>query len=183
MNPLETYLTELREIHDSGAATKETSGYPALAKLLEAVGLSLKPKVRCIIQLKNSGAGLPDGGLFTPDQLKHHDEQAPLFGLSPARGVLEVKSTSDELADIVPTGQIKEYLSHYGQILLTNYRDFVLLKHTPGNSPRQLESFRLADNEAAFWAAAAHPRKAADTLGERLHRIPQARPPPCRPAQ
>lgn len=34
MNPLETYLTELREIHDSGAATKETSGYPALAKLL-----------------------------------------------------------------------------------------------------------------------------------------------------
>jgi hypothetical protein len=55
MNPLETYLTELREIHDSGAATKETSGYPALAKLLDTVGHSLKPKVRCLIQLKNSG--------------------------------------------------------------------------------------------------------------------------------
>src|ERR1035438_674772 len=120
MNPLETYLTELREIHDSGAATKETSGYPALAKLLDTVGHSLKPKVRCLIQLKNSGAGLPDGGLFTPDQLKHHDEQAPLFGLAPARGVLEVKSTSDELADIIPTDQIKEYLSLYGQLLLTN---------------------------------------------------------------
>ena len=70
MNPLETYLTELREIHDSGAATGETSGYPALANLLNAIGHSLKPKVRCIIQLKNSGVGLPDGGLFTPDQLK-----------------------------------------------------------------------------------------------------------------
>ena len=168
MNPLETYLTELREIHDSGAATKETSGYPALAKLLDTVGHSLKPKVRCIIQLKNSGAGLPDGGLFTPDQLKHHDEQAPLFGLAPARGVLEVKPASSELADIIPAGQIKEYLSLYGQLLLTNYRDFVLLKHTPGNSPRQLESFRLADNEAAFWSAAAHPRKTADILGERF---------------
>ena len=83
MNPLETYLTELREIHDSGAATKETSGYPALANLLDAVGHSLKPKVRCLIQLKNSGAGLPDGGLFTPDQLKNTDEQAPLLGLIP----------------------------------------------------------------------------------------------------
>ena len=168
MNPLETYLTELREIHDSGAATKETSGYPALAKLLDTVGHSLKPKVRCLIQLKNSGAGLPDGGLFTPDQLKHHDEQAPLFGLAPARGVLEVKSTSDELADIIPTDQIKEYLSLYGQLLLTNYRDFVLLKRAPGNSPQHLESFRLADSEAAFWSAAAHPRRTADTLGERF---------------
>ncbi len=168
MNPLETYLTELREIHDSGAATKETSGYPALAKLLDTVGHSLKPKVRCLIQLKNSGAGLPDGGLFTPDQLKHHDEQEPLFGLAPSRGVLEVKSTSDELADIIPTGQIKEYLSLYGQLLLTNYRDFVLLKHAPGNPPRQLEAFRLGESEAAFWSAAAHPRKTADTLGERF---------------
>ena len=130
MNPLETYLTELREIHDSGAATKETSGYPALANLLDTVGHTLKPRVRCLIQLKNSGAGLPDGGLFTPDQLKHHDEQAPLFGLAPARGVFEVKSTSDELADIIPTDQIGEYLSLYGQLLLTNYRDFVLLKRS-----------------------------------------------------
>jgi len=168
MNPLETYLTELREIHDSGAATKETSGYPALAKLLDTIGHSLKPRVRCIIQLKNSGAGLPDGGLFTPDQLKHHDEQAPLFGLAPARGVLEIKSTREELTDVIPTDQIKQYLSLYGQLLLTNYRDFVLLKHVPGNSPRQLESFRLADSEAAFRSAAAHPRKTADTLGERF---------------
>jgi hypothetical protein len=77
VNPLETYLTELREIRDSGAATKETSGYGTLAKLLEAVGHTLKPKVHCLIQLKNSGAGLPDGGLFTPDQLKNADEAPP----------------------------------------------------------------------------------------------------------
>jgi hypothetical protein len=40
MNPLETYLIELREIHDSGAATRETSGYPVPAKLLESFHLA-----------------------------------------------------------------------------------------------------------------------------------------------
>jgi hypothetical protein len=168
VNPLETYLTELREIRDSGAATKETSGYGALAKLLDAVGHTLKPKVHCLIQLKNSGAGLPDGGLFTPDQLKNADEEAPLRGLNPARGVIEVKAASEELADIAPTEQVKEYLAHYGQVLLTNYRDFLLLKRGPGGAMQQLEAFRLADSEAAFWAAAAHPRKTADALGERF---------------
>jgi hypothetical protein len=168
MNPLETYLTELREIHDSGAATGETSGYPALANLLNSIGHSLKPKVRCIIQLKNSGVGLPDGGLFTLDQLKHSDEQAPLFGLAPARGVIEVKAAPEELSAIVPSEQVREYLSGYGQVLLTNYRDFLLLKRGPGSAPQALESFRLAESVAAFWAAAAHPRKTADTLGERF---------------
>jgi hypothetical protein len=36
MNPLGTYPIELCEIHESGAATTETPGYPALAKLLES---------------------------------------------------------------------------------------------------------------------------------------------------
>src|ERR1019366_3075171 len=161
-------LTELRETRDSAAAPRETSGYGTLAKLLEAVGHSLKPKVHCIIQLKNSGAGLPDGGLFTPDQLKNADEEAPLRGLNPARGVIEVKAASEELANIAPTEQVKEYLAHYGQVLLTNYRDFLLLKRGPGGAMQPLESFRLADSEAAFWTAAAHPRKTADALGERF---------------
>ena len=38
MNPLESYLTELREIHDSGAATKETSGYPSASLLRTGSG-------------------------------------------------------------------------------------------------------------------------------------------------
>ena len=164
VNPLETYLTELRETRDSSAATKETSGYGTLAKPLDAVGHSLKPKVQCPIQLQNSGAGLPDGGLFTPNQLKNADEDAPLRGLNPARGVIEVKAASEELADIAPTPQVKEYLAHYGQVLLTNYRDFLLLKRGPGGVMQPLESFRLADSEAAFWAAAAYPREAADAL-------------------
>ena len=67
-NPVESYLEELAAVRASGAATKETSGYTPLANLLNAIGQTLKPKVRCIIQLANSGAGLPDGGFFTPDR-------------------------------------------------------------------------------------------------------------------
>jgi hypothetical protein len=167
MNPLETYLAEMREIRGSGAATKETSGYGVLANLLNTVGHSLKPKVCCFIQLKNSGAGMPDGGLFTPDQLKNADEEAPLLDQQPSRGVIEVKGTTDELADIARTAQVRGYLDHYGQVLLTNYRDFLLLKRGPGNTMEPLESFRLADSEAAFWSAAAQPRKTAEVLGER----------------
>src|SRR5208283_633991 len=66
-DPLEDYLRELRDIRRSGSAVPETSYYPALAALLDAVGATLKPKVRCIVN-PSHGAGIPDVGLFTPDQ-------------------------------------------------------------------------------------------------------------------
>ena len=109
MHPLETYLEELRAIRSSGAVVKETSGYGALANLLNAIGHTLKPKVRCFIHVKNSGAGLPDGGLFTPDQLKNTDDEAPLMGIPlPSRGVIEVKATSAEVDDVADTLQVRE---------------------------------------------------------------------------
>lgn len=48
----------------------ETSFYPALERLLTAIGKTLSPKVRCVINLANRGAGLPDGGLFSADQFR-----------------------------------------------------------------------------------------------------------------
>ena len=45
MHPLETYLQELRDIRSSGAATDETSFYPALANLFNQIGKDLKPGV------------------------------------------------------------------------------------------------------------------------------------------
>jgi hypothetical protein len=165
MHPLETYLAEIATLR---GATKETSGYPALANLLNAVGHTLKPKVRCIIHPRNSGAGIPDGGLFTPDQLKNRNEEESFIDQKPARGVIEVKSTRDEIADLAESKQVKEYLAHYGLILLTNYRSFLLLKRGDNGKPVQLESFQLAPDEKSFWIVAAQPRKAATELGERL---------------
>lgn len=63
---LEEYLTELNQIRATGAAVEETSYYPALANLFNAVGRTLKPKVRCNLHPRNQGAGMPDGGLWRP---------------------------------------------------------------------------------------------------------------------
>jgi hypothetical protein len=169
MHPLETYLEELRAIRSSGAVVRETSGYGALANLLNAIGHTLKPKVRCFINVKNSGAGLPDGGLFTPDQLKNTDEEAPLLGIPlPSRGVIEVKATNTEVDDVADTLQVCEYVRHYGLVLVTNYRSFLLLRRGDNGKPFRLESFQLAPDEKAFWPVAAQPRKAATELGERF---------------
>lgn len=62
---LETFLNAVRGIRSTSGGTKETSFYTALNNLLDGAGHTLKPKVRCVMQLKNLGAGNPDGGLFT----------------------------------------------------------------------------------------------------------------------
>jgi hypothetical protein len=168
MSPLETYLGELHALRASGAGVKETSGYVALANLLDGVGHTLKPKVKCLLQLKNSGAGIPDGGLFTPEQLKHPDAEAPLLGQKPSRGVIEVKAVDADLDVIAAGKQVMDYLKHYGRVLLTNYREFRLLERALDGGLRPLETFRLAESETAFWGAAAHPRQSAAVLGERF---------------
>jgi hypothetical protein len=168
VHPLETYLEELAALRASGVATKETSGYPELANLLNAVGHTLKPRVRCFIHPKNSGAGIPDGGLFTPDQLKGVPEDSIFDAAPPSRGAIEVKPVKDDLDTLANSQQAKDYVAHYGLVLLTNYRAFLLLKRGGNGAPVRLEAFALADTETAFWAVAAHPRKTATELGERF---------------
>jgi hypothetical protein len=165
VDPLEIYLRDLAVQRASGAALPETSGYPALANLLNALGHALKPKVTALIQIANSGAGIPDGGFFTPDQLRRTPEDAPLRGQKPSRGVLEVKPVGDDLGAIARTRQVREYGNHYGQVLLTNYRGFVLLTRNAAGELVEGESFCFGVNESEFWQLAAHPRAAAEKFG------------------
>ena len=166
MNPLETYLTSLRDIRSSGGAVNETSYYGALETLFNEVGESLKPKVRCIPQLKNRGAGSPDIGFYTEDQYKKKPGQKPLEGQSPARGVVEVKPTSEDAWVTADGEQVSRYWTKYRQVLVTNYRDFVFVGQDPSGKPVKLETYRLADSEDAFWNAASHPKKTSDRHGE-----------------
>jgi hypothetical protein len=156
MSPLETYLREMAEIR--GPGVPETSFYPPFRNLLNAVGDTLKPKVRCIINLKNKGAGIPDGGLFTADLLKKNANIAPLEGLPPDRGAIEVKPVNDDAWLVADSGHV----------LVTNYRDFVMVGRDSRGKPVILETYRLADNAAAFWSSAATPRKTADLHSERF---------------
>ena len=47
---LETYLAEVHAIHASGTGVKETSYYPPLTNLFNAVGRTLKPRVHGILR-------------------------------------------------------------------------------------------------------------------------------------
>jgi len=167
-DPVEVYLSDLRDIRSSGAAVPETSYYPALANLLNAIGKTLKPKVRCIINPQNRGAGIPDGGLFTPDQFQKASAQEPPPGQLPSRGVIEVKSTAEDAWVTADGKQVSKYWGKYRQVLVTNYRDFVFVGQDPEGQPAKLETYRLAAGESQFWQAAAHPQKMAHDHGERL---------------
>jgi hypothetical protein len=61
---LADYLNEIARIRGTGAGIREISYYGALAGALNAVGQTLKPRVFCIQNLRNTGAGFPDLGLF-----------------------------------------------------------------------------------------------------------------------
>lgn len=159
MHPLETYLTSIYEIKSSGAGVDETSYYGALEAFFNEVGKSLKPNVRCILQLKNRGAGSPDGGLFTDDQYKKKPGQIPIEGQIPSRGAVEVKPTSDDAWVTADGEQVTRYWGKYRQVLVTNLRDFVFVGQDPSGKPVKLGGYRLADSEEKFWHAAAHAKK------------------------
>ena len=67
ISALEKYLADCGIAHATRAAKPETAYYPVLQRLLESAGGGLKPRVHCVRGLKNQRAGMPDGGLFTPD--------------------------------------------------------------------------------------------------------------------
>jgi hypothetical protein len=172
-NLIERYLTDLGEIRGTRANVAETSFYPALERLLSDIGKTLSPKVRCVINLANRGAGLPDGGLFSADQFrrKTRDEDAkenPFLVQNPSRGVIEAKPPSEDVRRVSETEQVERYWKRYGMVLVTNFRAFALIGQGATGKPCVLESFALAESESEFWRLTAHPRLAATEHGERM---------------
>jgi hypothetical protein len=172
-NPIERYLTDMGEIKQSGASVAETSFYPALERLLTDIGKNLSPKVRCIINLANRGAGLPDGGLFSADQFRRKTSDAeadknPFLIQNPSRGVIEAKPPAQDVRQVAGTEQVERYWKRYGMVLVTNFRAFAIVGRGPEGNPCELESFVLAESENEFWQLTVHPRLAAAEHGERM---------------
>ena len=166
MNPVETYIRALLNVQQTGEASKEISYYSALANLLNEAGKTLKPGVHCVINPRNRGAGIPDGGLYTVEQKITEDETATTR--IPTRGAIEIKSTAETVERIAASEQVRRYLKRYGQVLVTNYRDFILVGQDTSGRPVHLESYALAESENALWKAAAHPHVMEEVHGERL---------------
>ncbi len=158
------YFTELRRIQASGGATGERSAYGALTDLLNAVGDTLRPKVFCVPELADQGAGHPDFGLYTTRQTQRGG-QRQRRGQLPERGVVEVKSAADDAWLTADGEQVSRYWQRYRQVLVTNTRDFVMVGEDANGQPVRLETFRLADSAADFNARLEHPRAFANEVG------------------
>ncbi len=144
MNSLTRYLSDVRKIRSLGSVP-ETSYYPPLSELLNTIGMGLSPKVRCIVHPKSQGAGIPDLALFSTDQIPSSGE--PMPGVIPSRGVIEAKGAGESVDKIATSKQVAKYLERYGQVLVTNLREFLLVT-TDGTKER----FTLAATEPAFWS-------------------------------
>ncbi|BAI75011.1 adenine specific DNA methyltransferase (plasmid) [Azospirillum sp. B510] len=154
---VETYLRRMAEIRGTGAAAGETSYYGALETLLNEIGRTLKPRVMCNGQIRNQGAGHPDFGLYTQDQCAKGEPKKGQ-GETPERGVIEVKAASDDSWQTADGDQVSKYWKRYGLVLVTNYRQFIILGTGDRGQPAKLESFSLFDTEVAFWEATRKPR-------------------------
>ena len=170
---VETYLEDLRRIRASGGATAETSSYTPLEMLLDAVGAELTPKVFCVGQLRDQGAGHPDFGLYAAPQVQRGGQ--PKDDQLPEHGVVEVKSAEDDAWLTAESAQVSRYWGRYRLVLVTNYRDFLLVGEDANGNPARLEHFRLAVTAKDFDRQLERPRTFAQRvgvgLGEYLRRV------------
>ena len=162
---VETYFADLQRVRASGGATGERSSYGPLANLLNAIGATLKPKVFCVGELADQGAGHPDFGLYSAKQVQ---KGQPKQGQVPEGGVVEVKAADDDAWLTAAGDQVSRYWERYRLVLVTNTRDFVLVGEDAAGRPAKLETFRLAASAAEFAQRLESPRAFAGEVGAGL---------------
>ena len=82
--------------------------------------------------------------------------------------MVEVKPAGDDAWLTADSEQVSTYWNTYRLVLVTNTRDFVLVGEDAAGKPVKLETFRLAESEAAFEARLQHPRAFAHEVGAGL---------------
>ena len=162
---VETYFNDLARVRASGGGTGERSSYGPLANLLNAVGASIRPKVFCVQELADQGAGHPDFGLYAAKQVQ---KGRPRDGQVPEHGVVEVKHAGDSAWITAEGDQVTRYWDRYRLVLVTNTRDFILVGEDTAGNLVKLETFRLAESAEDFHCKLEKPRAFARQIGEGL---------------
>ena len=165
---LDRYLADCSARRSTKSLTPETSLYSALEALLASAGGSLKPRVYCFMSLKNFDGNMPDGGLFTGDQLLKGELKTDQLPPPPSRGVIVCKPPTDDVLAIADSKQALRYYTRFNQVLVTNYREFALIAANEKGKPARLEYYRLAATADEFWAMASDRKAAVIEHGDRL---------------
>lgn len=154
MGALRDYLRGLARIHTTGEAVEETSYYGQLEKLLNVVGRRVTPSVTCVLTTRNRGAGIPDGGLFLHGPALEEAGRDVIAARAPERGVMEVKGLARDVRRIARSQQVRKYLDRYGKVLITTYREFLIVTLGDDGELVAGEVFTLASDEVSFWKLA-----------------------------
>ncbi len=173
---LNIYLDEVRRVRALNAGTGETSFYPALGTLLNAVGHQLRPRLFCLHHPSGS-AGIPDFGLFEQAQFRRDETPAWVATVTPERGVVEAKGASHGIEALLKSNQVREqYLPTYGLVLATNLWQFRLL-----DARRRGRELRPCAERGGVLGAGR--RVASRCLAGPLRRFPATLPADPRPAR
>lgn len=141
ITPVHSYLESLHAVRGTGKATDEQSFKSKLEALLSAVGSECDPELFATMELKQEGAGQPDLGVFEKKS-------------GNLRLVVEVKGTKDNIHDTASGDQVSKYWKRYGFVLVTNFREFVLVAREAETGEAKVETrYRLGATSDAFWRA------------------------------
>jgi len=138
---LTAYRTALQTIHDSGRATDERSYYSAVVVLFNAIGAALTPRVVALHDVADRAS------------IGHPDFLLQVETTKDIRAAVKVKGAAHELDAIIASEQVRRYLSHHDPTLVTNLREFALVRLSRNKTPEVVMRHTFAGNEAAFWLA------------------------------
>jgi len=139
--PVLAYLESLHTVQGTGKATAEQSYKSKLEALLTAIGEDFDPELFAHMEVKQDGAGQPDLGISEKKS-------------GNLRLVVEVKGTKDNIYDTADGEQVSKYWKRYGFVLVTNFREFVLVaRDAATGEPRVETRYRLSATSEAFWKA------------------------------
>lgn len=116
-----------------------------------------------MLTTRNRGAGVPDGGLFVSSRAVESAGHEAMVARVPERGAVEVKGPAKDVRRIARTQQVRHYLKRYGKVLVTTYREFLVVNLGEDGEPVLGEAFTLAGHEDSFWALASVSNQVAAT--------------------
>ncbi len=166
-NPILTrYFQRIAAIVSTGRPSPEMSFYAAIEALCNELGSELKPAVVAVSQPASTGAGRPDFALHSRDSTNR--SKSGSHSRTPDRGVVEVKSMSEDIDTLAESAQVKRYLEQYGAVMITNIREFRFIRAASADADSETYSCILSSSEAQFMKMLQKPKSAGEQHGAKV---------------